>query len=299
MTHSRIGIAGIGNMGLAMALNLLDRGHPLRVRDIRASQEAIARDAGASVAPSAGALGAEVDVLVIVVVDAAQVEAVLFGDDGAAARMAPGSVVMVCSTVAPDDMARWATRLAPLGIGFVDSPISGGPARARDGSMTLMVSGAAAAIDQARPWLGALGDRVIELGDRVGDGSRAKLMNNLLAGIHLAAAAEAFALAEHLGLDARTLLEITGSSSGQSWIQQDRMTRALAGDYAPRAECRILAKDLTLATSCATEAGFRTPLGEAALGLFRQACADGFAELDDAAVLIAARRAYPRQEADL
>ncbi len=285
-------------MGLAMALNLLERGLPVAVRDLRPAPEQLAAAAGARVCESPAQLATAVDLLIVVVVDAAQVDAVLFGVDGAAARLAPGSVVMVCSTVAPDDMTRWSERLGERHIGFIDGPISGGPARARAGSLTLMASGGQGAVDLARPMLDALASRVVVVSQRVGDGTRAKLMNNLLAGVHLAAAAEAFALAEHLGLDARTLLAITASSSGQSWIQQDRISRALDDDYEPRAECRILTKDLSLATECASRAGFRTPLGDAALAQFRQACADGLAERDDAALLVTARRRLPEDGAD-
>ncbi|MCB1886209.1 MAG: NAD(P)-dependent oxidoreductase [Rhodocyclaceae bacterium] len=298
MTEPRTGIVGIGNMGLAMALNLLERGLPVGVRDLRDAPERVAADAGARVFASPAQMAAEVDLLILVVVDADQVGSILFGTDGAAAHLAPGSVVMVCSTVSPEDMAGWAERLGERGIDFIDGPISGGPARARDGSMTLMASGAATALDLARPVLAALASRVVAVGSRVGDGTRAKLMNNLLAGIHLAAAAEAFALAEHLGLDARTLLKITASSSGQSWIQQDRMSRALADDFEPRAECRILTKDLSLAMACAASAGFRTPLGDAALAQFRQACADGLSARDDGALLLTARRRLPAGSED-
>jgi len=298
MTRPRTGIVGIGNMGLAMALNLIDRGFDISVRDIRPDPEAIAAAAGARIQRSPASMARTVDLMIVVVVDAGQVESVLFGDEGAAPHLSEGSAVMVCSTVSPEDMAGWAERLARHGVGFIDGPISGGPARARDGTMTLMQCGAEAFVHMARPVLEALASRVVAVGERIGDGTRAKLMNNLLAGIHLAAAAEAFALAEHLGLDTRTLLDITSSSSGQSWIQQDRMRRALDDDFAPRAECRILTKDLSIATDCAARAGFRTPLGDAALSQFRQACADGLSELDDAALLLSARTRLPKPSSE-
>jgi len=287
-----IGIVGIGNMGLPMALNLLERQTPVVVRDVRPEREAMAREHGARVSASPAEMAAAVNLMLLVVVDAGQVDQVLFGRHGAIEALRPGSSVAVCSTVAPEDMARWGERLARHGIGFADAPISGGPARARNGSLTVMLAAAAAVAADIRTRLGGQLGRIVPVGERIGDGTRVKLVNNLLAGIHLAAAAEAFALAERLGLDPHTLYDVVCSSSGHSWILQDRIGRALQDDFAPRAEARILTKDLGLALGCAAAAGMRTPLGENALALFEAACRQGLAELDDAAVLLAARQAY-------
>ncbi len=291
-SNQAIGIVGIGNMGLPMALNLLERQAPVVVRDIRPEREATAREHGARSCASPAEMAAEVSLMLLVVVDAGQVDEVLFGARGAIEALRPGSSVAVCSTVAPEDMARWGERLAERGVGFADAPISGGPARARNGSLTVMLAAAAAVAADFRLRLDGRLGRIVAVGERIGDGSRVKLVNNLLAGIHLAAAAEAFALAERLGLEPHTLYDIVCSSSGHSWILQDRIGRALQDDFAPRAEARILSKDLGLALDCASAAGMRTPLGKDALALFEAACDQGLAELDDAAVLLAARRAY-------
>lgn len=288
----RVGLIGIGNMGLPMALRLLDRGFGPRVRDLRAEPEALAAAAGARVCANAAELAMCCELVLLVVVDATQIDAVLFGEDGAAAQLAPGAIVAVCSTIAPHEVEQFAARLAGRGIVLIDAPISGGPSRARDGRLTIMAAGPDSALQRAATVLDALATRVVAVGPRVGDGARAKLVNNLLAGINLAAAAEAFALAERLGLDPARVLEIVRGSSGQSWILEDRIPRALAGDFEPRAHTRILAKDLHLATACAAQAGFATPLGERAQALFQAACGQGMAEFDDSAVLIAARRLY-------
>jgi 3-hydroxyisobutyrate dehydrogenase-like beta-hydroxyacid dehydrogenase len=170
--------------------------------------------------------------------------------------------------------------------------MSGGPARARDGTMSLMVACADAVFARHEPVLRGLSSRLVRLGERVGDGARTKLVNNLLAAINLAGAAEAIALAERLGLDPARTLEVMERSSAQSWIGSDRMARALASDYAPRAHTTLLAKDTTLALQMARSAGIEPPLGSAAQALFARACADGFAALDDASLLMLMRRLF-------
>jgi 3-hydroxyisobutyrate dehydrogenase-like beta-hydroxyacid dehydrogenase len=131
----------------------------------------------------------------------------------------------------------------------------------------------------------ALSSQVFRLGDRIGDGARTKLVNNLLAGINLVGAAEVLALAQAMGLDPGRTLEVIERSSGQSWIGSDRMRRAIGGDLAPRAHMTLLAKDTRLANEAATAAGFQGPLGERAAAVFRMACDAGLAELDDGALL--------------
>ncbi|WP_427913566.1 NAD-binding protein [Ramlibacter sp. MMS24-I3-19] len=137
----------------------------------------------------------------------------------------------------------------------------------------------------ARPLLDALSSRVFHVGDRVGDGARTKLVNNLLAGINLVGAAEAIAMARALGLDAARTLDVIEQSSGQSWIGSDRMRRAIAGDFEPRAHMTLLRKDTALAVQAAAAAGFEGPLGAAARDVFARAIEAGLADLDDGALL--------------
>jgi len=163
--------------------------------------------------------------------------------------------------------------------------MSGGPARARDGSMSLMVACADALFERQRALLEGLSVKLFRIGERPGDGARTKLVNNLLAAINLAGAAEAIALAERVGLDPARTLDVIEQSSGQSWIGSDRMRRALAGDLAARAHTTLLAKDSRLAMAMAAEAGFEAPLGRTAAERFRVACAAGYGALDDASLL--------------
>jgi 3-hydroxyisobutyrate dehydrogenase len=286
---TRIGIVGIGAMGLAMARNVHAKGYALLVRDIAPQAVAEAAALGIEACDTPAALAARCDVLVIVVVDAAQIEDVLFGPDGAV-HAAPAVrdqklAVMVCSTIAAHDTECFAERLKPHAIDLMDAPISGGPVRAADGSMSMMLACAPALLARHEALLRDLAAKLFFIGPKVGDAARTKLVNNLLAGVNLVAAAEAMALGAQLGLDRQALFDVINASSGASWIGQDRMARALSGDYAPRARAVILTKDVTLAVQMADAAGIDTKLGDAALGVFKATVAAGLGEQDDAAVV--------------
>ena len=280
----QVGIVGIGNMGLGMALRLLDVGHAVGVRDLVAEREQVARRHGASVHadPAAAAQGREL--LIIAVVDALQTDEVLFGARGAVHGLAPGATVLLCPTLAPQTVEDCAQRLAERGVDCIDAPMSGGPARARDGSMSLMVACADAVYQRWLPLLGQLSSRLFRIGTTPGDGARTKLVNNLLAAVNLAGAAEALALATRLGLDPAATLAVIEASSGQSWIGSDRLRRALNADPGVHAHMSLLAKDSRLALAMAAEAGLRPRLGESAAALFAQACAAGLTDQDDAAL---------------
>jgi 3-hydroxyisobutyrate dehydrogenase len=285
-----VAIVGVGNMGGAMAANLLARGWRVTVCDVQADKVRILQEKGALVGSHPSDCAIKNEVTIVSVVDAAQTEDVLFGPRGLARAARPGHTVLLCPTIAPADVERFAARLAAYGIHTLDAPMSGGPARAREGRMSLMVAAPAAVVAAHSALLHALADPVFVIGERVGDGARTKLVNNLLAGIHLVGAAEALALAERLGLDAKRTLAVIERSSGQSWIGSDRMHRALAGDTAPRAHLALLAKDTGLAVAAAQAAGFVGPLGPAAAAVFARAVHAGWAEQDDSALLQLLRR---------
>ena len=289
---TRIGIIGIGAMGLAMARNLHARAYPLLVCDIARRAVAEAAALGIQACDTPAALAARCDVLVIVVVDAAQIEDVLFGPGGVvhAAPAAPSTrehplAVMVCSTIAAHDTEGFAERLKAHAVDLMDAPISGGPVRAADGSLSMMLACEPALLARHDTLLRDLAAKLFFIGPKVGDAARTKLVNNLLAGVNLVAAAEAMALGARLGLDRQALFDVINASSGASWIGQDRMARALAGDYAPRARAAILTKDVTLAVQMADAAGIDTKLGDAALSVFKATVAAGLGEQDDAAVV--------------
>jgi putative dehydrogenase len=280
-----IAVIGVGNMGGAMAANLLDKGWPVRVYDLDGAKCLALARLGALMCASAADAARAATTTIICVVDAAQTVEVLFGAGGVADAMQLGHSVMVCPTMAPEEVEDIALRLRPFGLHCVDAPMSGGPVRARDGSMSLMVACAPNVLERQRALIDALASRVFHISERIGDGARTKLVNNLAAGINLIAAAEVLAMATRLGLDAARTLDVMEQSSGQSWIGSDRMRRAIAGDLTPRAHMTLLEKDTRLAVRVALEAGFEGPLGAAACDVFAKAAAAGLAESDDAALL--------------
>ena len=285
----RVGVIGIGNMGWGMAARLLSQGWPVAVHDVDAERMALAAAAGASPSGSAFELAQRSDCVIVAVVDSAQTDAVLFGPlgcvDGSVAGQVAGQVVLLCPTLAPADTERFAARLAQRGIDCIDAPMSGGPARAHDGTMSLMLACADSVFERNRGLIEALSTTVFRIGQRLGDGARTKLVNNLLAAVNLAAAAEAMALAQRLGLDAQRTLDVIEKSSGQSWIGSERMRRALGGDKAVGAHMSLLAKDSALALHEAQRSGQAVPVGQAAAATFAAAMRDGLALADDSRLL--------------
>lgn len=284
MTVGVIGVIGAGLMGGAVVERLRELGHEVRVRDIDPAAEARATAAGATICATPAVLAAACDTVIVAVVDGAQTAVVLFGADGAAAALPPGARVLLCPTIAPQDVEAAAARLVERGIACIDAPMSGGPARARDGTMSLMVACDDTTWARTQPLLAQLASRLVRVGTRPGDGARTKLVNNLLAAINLAGAAEALALAEALGLDPARTLDVIEQSSGQSWIGSDRARRVLAGDAAPRAHMRLLAKDAALALAAARGTGLPLPLGHTAAEAFAAACRAGLSDADDSAL---------------
>ena len=269
----RIGMVGVGAMGMGIARALLERGFTVGVRDLVAAKEDEARCYGAFVARDPAHLAEQVDVVLTVVVDAAQTEEVL-------STIPPGVPVAMCSTIAPSDTERLAQ-----GRALLDAPVSGGPLRAREGRLSTMVSGDDAVFERCKPVLDAMAARVFRISSRAGDGSRMKVVNNMLAAANLAAGCEAMVMARLMGLDLGQAAEVIAASSGQSWIFDDRMPRALAGDYQPRAATRVLLKDVGLFVHAARQRGLTAPMAECARELFHDAVARGLGGEDDAALL--------------
>jgi len=285
---TQVAVVGAGNMGGGMLTRLCGLGWSVAVYDIdpQVQSQAVAMGAVAcGSALEAARMLAPDGVLMVVVVDAAQTEAVLWGEGGAGPVLKPGQSVMLCPTLGPATVQSQAERLALMGIDFIDAPMSGGPVRAQQGTMSLMVACSDAVWQRSQKLLTALSQQVFRVGTRAGDGARTKLVNNLLAAVNLVGAAEAMALAERLGLDPAATLSVIEASSGQSWIGSDRMRRALAGDFEPRAHVTLLAKDTGLAVQAADDVAFDPPLGRLARDLFAQALGQGWADLDDAALL--------------
>ena len=282
---SDIGVIGLGAMGRGMAASLRRAGYTVHVYDVRAeAAQAFAAEGGVACADPAE-VGARCDIVVGVVVNAAQTEAVLFGERGAAAAMKAGSVFIMCSTVDPNWSIALEGRLAALGLLYLDAPISGGAAKAASGQMTMMTAGTPAAYAKAGGALDAMAAKVYRLGDRAGNGSKVKIVNQLLAGVHIAAAAEAMALGLREGVDPKALFEVITHSAGNSWMFENRMAHVLAGDYTPLSAVDIFVKDLGLVLDTARASKFPLPLSATAHQMFMQASSAGFAREDDSAVI--------------
>ena len=209
----------------------------------------------------------------------------LFGAGGAADTLAPGSVFVMCSTVDPTWSVALEERLAERGVHYLDAPISGGAVKAAAGELTMMTSGSETAYAVAGPVLEAMSAKVYRLGDRAGNGSKVKIVNQLLAGVHIAAAAEAMALGIKAGVAAEDLYEVITHSAGSSWMFENRMAHVLAGDYTPLSAVDIFVKDLGLVLDAAGPTRSPLPLAATAHQMFLQASAAGLGREDDSAVI--------------
>jgi putative dehydrogenase len=279
----KIGVIGLGSMGMGAAQSLVRKGHEVHGCEPRAAVREEFVAAGGHAVAQAGALPAGLDAVIVFVVNAAQAEAVLFGEG--AAPLAQGMVVLCCTTVAPDVAVRFEARLAETGVLLLDSPVSGGAKAAREGTMTVMASGSAESFDRAGPVLDGMAGKVWRLGERAGIGSTVKMVNQLLAGVHIATAAEAMALGIRAGADPQTLFEVISSSAGSSWMWQNRVPHILAGDDTPLSAVNIFVKDLGIVLDQARALTFPLPMASAAHQLFLAAAASGHGGADDAFVI--------------
>ncbi|MEW6122993.1 MAG: L-threonate dehydrogenase [Pseudomonadota bacterium] len=277
-------VFGLGSMGGGMARSLLRGGFSVTGFDpAAATVEAFAAEGGTG-AGNARDAASGADIAVSVVVNAAQTEALLFGPDGIAETLPEGAVFLSCATMAPEVARDLAARLEASGRLYLDAPISGGAARAATGALTVLASGSPAAFVRARPALDAMAAKVYELGDAPGTGAAFKMINQLLAGVHIAAASEAFAFAARQGLDLAKVYEVITASAGNSWMFENRMPHVLAGDYRPLSAVDIFVKDLGIVQDMARGARYPVPLAAAALQMFLAASGAGMGRDDDASV---------------
>lgn len=281
----KLAVVGLGTMGLSTARNLLAKGHAVTGCDVRDAARAALGELGGPSVARARDLPADTEALVIFVVNAAQVADVLFGADGCAGILAPGTLVVSCSTMQPSEARAIAARCAEAGLLLLEAPVSGGAAGARAGTLTFMASGPAAAFDKAQPILAAIAGRVFDLGEAYGAGSTMKMVNQLLVGVHIAASAEAMALGIRAGLDPAKVFEIVSASAGTSWIWQDRIPQILAGDDSPLSTVGIFIKDLGIVLDEGRELSFPMPLAATAHQLFLAAAAAGQKDRGDSFVI--------------
>ena len=280
-----VGVVGLGAMGMGVAMSLLREGFEVHACDVRPEAVQKVVDAGGIAAASPAAMAPLVDVLITVVVNADQTETVLFGENGAAPHMKPGSVVIASATVSPEFAKALGKRLADAGLLMIDGPISGGAAKAMAGEMTVMSSGTPEAYAKCEDVLDAIAGKVYRLGDEVGPGSVVKMVNQLLAGVHIAAAGEAMALAIRAGANPDQVYEVITNSAGNSWMFQNRVPHILSGDYTPLSAVNIFVKDLGIVLDYAKKSVFPLPLSAAAHQMYMSASAAGHGGEDDSAVI--------------
>ena len=282
---TRVGWVGLGAMGSPMAGCLARAGFAVTAYDIDpARAEALAGD-GVAPATSIADAAAGSDVLGVMVATPDQVESVLFGDDPAADALPPGAVVVVMATVGPAPVRQWAQRLGEKQVDLVDAPVSGGAARAGAGDLLIMVGGAASAVDRVRPLLDAMARTAPHVGTAPGDGQKVKLVNQLLCGVHIAAAAEALALAEAMQLDPAATWEVLRGGAAASFMLDDRGSRMVHGTDEVKSALDIFVKDMGLVTDAARASSYPAPLASAAEQLYLAGRRAGLGRRDDSTVI--------------
>ncbi len=280
-----LGVVGLGSMGFGAALTALRNGVTTIGLDTRAEARERFVAEGGRATDSLAELGEQCDAVVVLVVNAGQTEEVLFGAGGLAGHMRAGSVVICSATVDPTLPPQWQQRLAANGLLLIDAPVSGGATKAAAGQMTVMASGEPAAFEAAGALLDAIAGKVYRLGDVPGVGSTVKMVNQHLAGVHIAAACEAMALGMRAGAEPRALYEVICNSAGMSWMFQNRVPHILDGDYTPLSAVNIFIKDLGIVLDAARKLQFPLPLAATAHQLYLATAAAGHGAEDDSAVI--------------
>ena len=278
-----IGVFGLGAMGGGMARSCLRAGLTVHGFDLDAEREAALRGDGGAVGGFEDVVEA-LDVVATVVVNADQTEALLFGGNGIAGALKPGTVILSSATMAPTRAKALAERAAELGLIYLDCPVSGGPARAAAGDLAMLVAGPDAGVAKAQPALDAMARIVFRVGTEIGQASAMKAVNQILTGVSMAAAAEAVAFAMTQGIAPEQTLEVISKCAGTSWAFEFLADHVARGDYAPLSAVDIWPKDLGIAMDIARDASFSAPMTSAALQQFIAAAGAGLGKEDAAAL---------------
>jgi 3-hydroxyisobutyrate dehydrogenase len=282
---TRVGWIGLGAMGFPMAGCVARAGFDAHAYDINPAQAEALTTEGVKPAASVTEAASGADLLVVMVATPDQVESVLFGDDPAAGALAPGAAVVVMATVGPAPVQRWAERLAQQQVDLVDAPVSGGAARAATGDLLIMVGGTQSAVDRAQPLLDAMARSAPHVGTAPGDGQKVKLVNQLLCGVHIAAAAEALALAEAMQLDPAATWEVLRGGAAASFMLDDRGARMVHGTDEVKSALDIFVKDMGLVTDAARASSYPAPLASAAEQLYLAGRRAGLGRRDDSTII--------------
>lgn len=281
-----VGIVGLGAMGMGAALSCVRAGLSTWGADLNTYACDTLKEAGAcGVSDNAAVFAEKLDALLLLVVNADQVKQILFGDKGVAQHLKPGTVVMISSTIASADVQEIATALAAFDLDMLDAPVSGGAVKAAKGEMTVMASGSDNAFTHLKPVLNAVAGKVYRIGQEPGLGATVKIIHQLLAGVHIAAGAEAMALAARAGIPLDVMYDVVTNAAGNSWMFENRMQHVVAGDYTPHSAVDIFVKDLGLVADTSRALHFPLPLASAALNMFTSASNAGYGKEDDSAVI--------------
>jgi len=279
----RVAVIGLGSMGYGIARSCLRASHVTHGFDVMAAHTARFQAEGGETGNLPDIAGA-LDAVIVVVLNAAQTESVLFGEDGVVPKLREGAVVLGCATVPPDFAKAMAAKCAEYRVHYLDAPISGGAAKAATGQLSVMASGTPEAFAAARPALAATAQTVFELGDAAGAGSAMKAVNQLLAGVHIATMAEAMTFGMTQGVTPKAFLEVISQCAGSSWMLENRAPHIIKGDYTPLSQVNIWPKDLGIVLDIARNAGFDAPITSAALKQYLAAVDMGLGGADDSAV---------------
>jgi L-threonate 2-dehydrogenase len=280
----RVAFVGLGAMGLPMASNLLRKGFTVTGFDLSANALDALEDAGGKRAGSASEAAAEADALILMVVNAAQAEAVLF-EGGALEKLRENGVVVLMATCPPAAVEAIEERVRRAGRRLIDAPVSGGVAGAKAATLTIMAAGPRDTFEVVRPIFDALGDKVFHVGERPGQGAMVKTVNQLLCGVHIAVVAEAFALASKVGVDLNILLQIMSGSAASSWMLKDRGPRMLQSAPEVTSAVDIFVKDLGIVLDAGRDTKAALPLAAAAHQMFLATSGRGDGQEDDSQVI--------------
>ncbi|MFC7398200.1 L-threonate dehydrogenase [Chelatococcus sp. GCM10030263] len=281
----RVCIIGLGSMGMGTAKACIAAGLTAYGIDLRPSACAELETAGGKAAGDGRAFAGELDAVIVLVINAKQAEEALFGASGIAPLLAKGTPVMMSSTISPDAARHLAGRLDEYGLPMLDAPVSGGPVKAGEGRLTVMAAGPEATFDKLSPVLAAVAENVYRVGSGIGQGAMVKIVHQLLAGVHIAAGAEAMAFAARAGIPLDVMYDVVTHSAGNSWMFENRMKHVVDGDFTARSSVDIFVKDLGLVTETANKLAFPLPLASIAYTMFANASNAGWGNLDDSAVV--------------
>ena len=274
-------VVGLGSMGFGIAQSLIRAGYSVYGQDKNLKQQKRLIEEGGY---DKNIPFNDLQAVIIVVLNEKQTREIIFGQNGISEKLKKNSLIMVCTTVAPDFAKEMASSCNDKGLLYLDAPISGGSKKSAEGKLSYMISGSPKACEVAKPILECTSETVFEFGEHVGSGSAMKAVNQMLAGVHIAAMAEAITFGITQGIDPKRFLEVISKCAGTSWMLENRTPHIIDNDYSPKSSINIWPKDLGIVLDIAKNSNFSAPLTAAALQQFISAAGSGLGQEDDAAV---------------